>query len=227
MRPAATIIEAYYREGLNLVAEGEVAQAAQFLRRAVDLKPYNPYAAAKLAEIYTTAYLSNPKRVAALVSEITDLKGKYPSDQIKQHVARRIGSEARVAIPALTLALKDEYDKVRRSAAGALGTFGPEAKATVPALTEALMQKDMQPRHFAARALVRIGNQKAKQAAAQVLREVLRQGAPDQRVRVEIIVFLWRIGPEPASTLPATTSVSEPCPEPSSTRVTLRFCSLK
>src|SRR5439155_26427216 len=88
----------------------------------------------------------------------------------------------------------------------ALGTFGPEARAAVPVLLVALKDKDLQVRHFAARALVRVGDQKARQTAAVVLRDVLRQGVLDQRVRAEIIVFLWRIGPEPESTFPGLAS---------------------
>ena len=68
--------EAYYREGLNLLDEGSPVEAAQYLRRAIDLKPDNADAESKLAEIYLTAYLSNQKRFKALLSEIQDLKNK-------------------------------------------------------------------------------------------------------------------------------------------------------
>src|SRR5262249_10239804 len=40
---------------------------------------------------------------------------------------------------------------------------------------------------------------------APILRQV-RGDTPDQRVRAEIIVFLWRIGPEPESTFPGLKS---------------------
>ena len=46
-----TNAEAYYREGLNLLDDGKVADAVPFLRRAVDLKPSNTDAEVKLAEI--------------------------------------------------------------------------------------------------------------------------------------------------------------------------------
>jgi tetratricopeptide (TPR) repeat protein len=71
-----TNAEAYYREGLNLLSQGNVGQAAQFLRRAVDLKPFNPDAVTKLAEIYINAYLSNRERFRTLLPEVTDLKNK-------------------------------------------------------------------------------------------------------------------------------------------------------
>jgi HEAT repeat protein len=113
----------------------------------------------------------------------------------------RIGPGAGPAVKALTGALKDEDAAVRRGAAGALGALGPAAKPAVEALRRALKDKDLSTRHFAARALVRVGDRGAKAEAAPVLREVLR-GMPDQRVRAEVIVFLWMIGPEPASTFP-------------------------
>ena len=71
-----TNAEAYYREGLNLLAEGQPAQATRFLRRAIDLKPSNTDASSKLAEIYLTAYMSNPTRFKQLMPEVTDLTKK-------------------------------------------------------------------------------------------------------------------------------------------------------
>jgi tetratricopeptide (TPR) repeat protein len=68
--------EAYYRAGLNLLAEGQPAQASRFLRRAVDLKPSNTDASSKLAEIYLTAYMTNPSRFKQLMPEVTDLTKK-------------------------------------------------------------------------------------------------------------------------------------------------------
>jgi HEAT repeat protein len=53
---------------------------------------------------------------------------------------------------------------------------------------------------------VRVGDREAKQAAAPILRQILREGTSDQRVRAEIIVFLWTIGPEPESTFPGLKS---------------------
>src|SRR3569833_2799912 len=62
--------EAYYKGGLNLLDQGNPGEAAQYFRRAVDLKPDNTDAAAKLADIYLTAYLTNPKRFKSVVPEI-------------------------------------------------------------------------------------------------------------------------------------------------------------
>jgi HEAT repeat protein len=110
----------------------------------------------------------------------------------------RVGPAAKAAVPALAGALKDKDGEVRWGAAGALGAVGPEAGAAVPRLTDALKDKDLEVRHFAARALVRVGDRAAREAAAPVLREVLGKGDPDQRLRAELIVLLWQIGPAAA-----------------------------
>jgi len=68
--------EAYYREGLNLLDDKKVAEAVSFLRRAVDLKPTNADAATKLAEIYLTAYQTDPKRYQVFLPDIKDLDNK-------------------------------------------------------------------------------------------------------------------------------------------------------
>ena len=71
-----TNAEAYYREGLNMLDQGNPGEAAQFLRRAVDLKPDNVDAGGKLAEIYLAAYASNPKKFKSLLPEIKELTDK-------------------------------------------------------------------------------------------------------------------------------------------------------
>lgn len=73
--------EAYYREGLNLLDDRNPAQAAQFLRRAIDLKPDNTDAEAKLAEIYLEAYAYNPAKFKALLPEVRDLTNKVLQHQ--------------------------------------------------------------------------------------------------------------------------------------------------
>ncbi|MGA8026391.1 MAG: tetratricopeptide repeat protein [Bryobacteraceae bacterium] len=71
-----TNAEAYYREGLNLLDAHDMVAAASFLRRAVDLKPDNSDAESKLAEIYLTAYATNPKRFKSLLPDVQDLTSK-------------------------------------------------------------------------------------------------------------------------------------------------------
>lgn len=76
-----TNAEAYYREGLNLLDSHDMVGAAGFLRRAVDLKPDNGDAESKLAEIYLTAYSTNPKRFKSLLPDVQDLTSKILQHQ--------------------------------------------------------------------------------------------------------------------------------------------------
>ena len=70
-----TNAEAYYREGLNLIDQGDFGEAAKYLRRAVDLKPDNADAATKLSEIYLGAYATN-KKLKNLLPEVQELDNK-------------------------------------------------------------------------------------------------------------------------------------------------------
>jgi tetratricopeptide (TPR) repeat protein len=71
-----TDAEAYYREGLNLMDQGNYLDATKFLRRAVDLKPTNIDAESRLGQIYLTAYSANAKRFKTLLPEVRDLDAK-------------------------------------------------------------------------------------------------------------------------------------------------------
>jgi tetratricopeptide (TPR) repeat protein len=71
-----TNAEAYYREGLNLLDQAKVSEAASYLRRAVDLRPSNTDAAVKLSEIYLAAYAQDPKKFRTLLSDVRDLDKK-------------------------------------------------------------------------------------------------------------------------------------------------------
>jgi tetratricopeptide (TPR) repeat protein len=71
-----TNAEAYYREGLNLLDQAKVSEAASYLRRAVDLRPSNTDAAVKLSEIYLAAYSQDPKKFKTLLSDVRDLDKK-------------------------------------------------------------------------------------------------------------------------------------------------------
>ncbi len=68
--------EAYYREGLNLLDQGKIAESVSYLRRAVDLQPGNLDADTKLAEIYLTAYQTDPKRYQSLLPDVRELESK-------------------------------------------------------------------------------------------------------------------------------------------------------
>lgn len=71
-----TNAEAYYREGLNLLDDGNPSEASKYLRRAIDLKSDNTDAEAKLGEIYLGAYAHDPKKFKALLPEIRELTTK-------------------------------------------------------------------------------------------------------------------------------------------------------
>jgi len=71
-----TNAEAYYKLGLNSLDQGKGMEAAQALRRAVDLKPTNQDATVKLAEIYLLAYQGNPKGAASIVDDLKQLDAK-------------------------------------------------------------------------------------------------------------------------------------------------------
>lgn len=71
-----TNAEAYYREGLNLLDQHNPGEARNFLRRAVDLKPDNTDAAAKLAEIDLAIYSRNPQKLKTFLTEAKDLTSK-------------------------------------------------------------------------------------------------------------------------------------------------------
>ncbi len=71
-----TNAEAYYRQGLNLLDDGNLPESTKYLRRAVDLKPDNVDAASKLAEIYIGAYATNPKKFKNFLTDAQDLDDK-------------------------------------------------------------------------------------------------------------------------------------------------------
>ena len=76
-----TNAEAYYRQGLNLIEAHDISGAASYLRRAVDLKPDNADAESKLAEIYLTAYSTDPKRFKSILPDVHDLTAKILQHQ--------------------------------------------------------------------------------------------------------------------------------------------------
>lgn len=68
--------DAYYKQALNLIDDKKVGESVNYLRRAVDLKPGNVDASTKLAEIYLTAYQSDPKHYQSLMGDVKDLDNK-------------------------------------------------------------------------------------------------------------------------------------------------------
>jgi HEAT repeat protein len=70
-----------------------------------------------------------------------------------------MGPEARLAVPALATALRDETNTVRLQAALALFKIGPESRPAVPALAEALRDPEPAIRFEAALALHQLGSE--------------------------------------------------------------------
>jgi HEAT repeat protein len=108
---------------------------------------------------------------------------------LRQEAARMlnaVGPEAKDAVPALLLALRDKDDLLRRRAADALGRMGSDA---VPPLLRVFVQGDDRAREAAARALGWHGGG-AKKAAIQ-LRAALQEKQP--AVQVQAALALWRI----------------------------------
>ena len=75
-----------------------------------------------------------------------------------------IGPKAKAAVPALSEALKDQNEYVRRRAAQALSNIGPEAKKAAPSLIEALKDNNSWVRKNAAQALKKINTPEAQKA---------------------------------------------------------------
>ena len=85
-----TNAEAYYRQGLNLLDDGNLMEATKYLRRAIDLKPSNVDAETKLAEIYLGAYATNPQKFKSFLSDIKDLDEKILAHDPKSFDGIRI-----------------------------------------------------------------------------------------------------------------------------------------
>jgi len=109
---------------------------------------------------------------------------------------RRMGPEARSAVPALIEVLRqeaqtDEEQQFRREVQFALAAVGPAARAAVPALVESLKSSDDGVRASALYALGKIGP--GARAAVPVLRQKLR--SENQIERLVSIMALLQIQP--------------------------------
>jgi len=93
---------------------------------------------------------------------LTQLKGSDVTQrrQAIRELGERAGDAQRV-VPALSEALRDENQYVRRDAAVALAKFGDGARSAVPALKTALKDKDQNVRHSAAATLRKVSPEDA------------------------------------------------------------------
>src|SRR5215813_3612259 len=117
-----------------------------------------------------SAFAQERKDVQALIQQLQDRDKQARIAAIKE--VKRLGVEAKAAIPALALLLKEGDDDLREGAAEALGKMGEEAKAASPALTEALKDRNDRVRSNSAYALGQIGVE--ARLAAPALGELLK-----------------------------------------------------
>jgi HEAT repeat protein len=107
---------------------------------------------------------NQPKTASGDVPELIQ-QLESGDDSLRARAAEVLGDkgpEAKAALPALTLALRDEYELVREHAAETLGQIGPDAQAAVPALRLAAQDGVPQVREAALEALRRIDTRPAK-----------------------------------------------------------------
>ena len=93
---------------------------------------------------------------------LVQLKG--PGVTQRRQAIRELGEragDAQRVVPALSEALRDENQYVRRDAAVALAKFGDGARSAVPALKTALKDKDQNVRHSAAATLRKVSPEDA------------------------------------------------------------------
>jgi len=115
----------------------------------------------------------------------------------------KIGADAKAAVLALIMVLKDKYEliEVREQAAAALGKIGPAAKAAVPALIKVLKEnyESIEVREQAEAVLGKIGP--AAKAAVPALIRVLKDKYELTEVREQAATALVKIGSEAAPAL--------------------------
>jgi tetratricopeptide (TPR) repeat protein len=134
--------EAYYRAGLNALDEGNPAEAAQYLRRAIDLQPKNLDAISKLAEIYLTAYLSNPVRLKTIIPQIEDLKNKIVQQDPNAFQGLRLAGILDVLNKNSDAALPlfEKANKIRPYSRDLVGWYAEALSKEHPAESEALVR---------------------------------------------------------------------------------------
>ena len=140
-----------------------------------------------------------------LASKLTERAGRDDSPNVRRAAVgalARVDPTGSVAIPGLTLALRDPEMFVRSSAADALGKFGPKARAAAPELLR-LVRDDPEEstRDSAGSALGKVG------AGADVVEAALRtiRGRRDRYPRTAplcLVNSLREAGPASASAVP-------------------------
>src|SRR5215470_12500279 len=90
--------------------------------------------------LITFVFAQEKKDFSALIQQLQTQDKQARLAATKE--IKRLGVEAKAAIPALALLLKEGDDELRENAAEALGKMGAEAREASPALTEALKDRN-------------------------------------------------------------------------------------
>ncbi|MGI0490344.1 HEAT repeat domain-containing protein [Alkalinema pantanalense CENA528] len=109
-----------------------------------------------------------------------------------------LGSDAELAVPALSEALSDRNAEIRSQAARTLGEIGPKAKASIPELIVVLKDPNEGVRISAANALSRMGS--AAKSAVPALLEALEDSS--QGVKSNAIAALSGLGSDAKNAVP-------------------------
>jgi tetratricopeptide (TPR) repeat protein len=134
--------EAYYRAGVNAMDEGSPSEAAQYFRRAVDLQPKNTDAAARLAEIYLTAYLSNPPKFKTVIPQIEDLKNKITQQDPNAFAGLRLSGILDIlnGNTDASLVMFEKANKIRPYSRDLVGWYAEALSKNHPDQSEALVR---------------------------------------------------------------------------------------
>ena len=126
------------------------------------------------------------------------------SSELRQAAAKAlagIGAEAKEAVAALVICLKDDERNVRIEAMRSLRVIGPQAHEAIPALLAALKDPDFDMRRMAAMALGKIGRDADCVAALTVMLTEDREGNADLRTAAAYAIA--EMGPHAKAALPA------------------------
>src|SRR4051812_45164868 len=113
-----------------------------------------------------------------------------------------MGTDAKLAVPALTKALRDKDLFVRRHSAFALGKTGTDAKDAISKLALATGDDKREVQYAAADALAEIGR-----PALTAMLGVVKDTGKDPQVRKKVALGLAKLGPSARGAVPALTEI--------------------
>ena len=128
--------EAYYRLGLAEMRLGRPSDALRSFRRAYELQPDNLEAASQLADLYLTAYISDPRRPKEVETFLKDLQEALLKKDPKSFLGLRVKGYLAIGSKDVVAAL-DAFEKAH--------AIKPYAKEIVLPLMEALAANNRLP----------------------------------------------------------------------------------